>query len=56
MFVGAFVYTELQILVPSSKAPWREFNPTLLQQPGLVNKKWLAGVGKDSLGVYAFNF
>ncbi len=51
----AFVYTELQISVPFEKAPWREVNPTLLQQSGLLNKTWLAGVGNHSLGgMYAF--
>jgi hypothetical protein len=52
----AFVYTELQISVPFEKSPWREVNPTLLQQPGLLNKTWLAGDGNDSLGgIYAFD-
>lgn len=46
----AFVYTELQIAVPFRDAPWRDINPTLLRQPGLRNKTWLAGVGNDSLG------
>ena len=52
----AFVYTELQISVPFDQAPWREMNPTLLQQPGFLNKTWLAGVGNNSLGgIYAFD-
>lgn len=52
----AFIYTELQISVPFSQAPWREVNPTLLQQPGILNKTWLAGVGNHSLGgIYAFD-
>ena len=46
----AFVYTELQISVPFDKAPWRELNPVLLQQPGLRNKTWLAGIANQSLG------
>ncbi len=51
----AFVYTELQISVPFAESPWREINRTLLEQPGFVNKTWLAGVGNDSLGgFYAF--
>ena len=52
----AFVYTELQISVPFAQAPWRDVNPTLLRQPGIVNKTWLAGVGNNSLGgIYAFD-
>lgn len=52
----AFVYAELQISVPFDQAPWREVNPTILQQPGVLNKTWLAGVGNDSLGgIYAFD-
>lgn len=52
----AFVYAELQISVPFDQAPWREVNPTILQQRGVLNKTWLAGVGNDSLGgIYAFD-
>ena len=52
----AFVYTELQISVPFSQAPWKQVNPTLLAQPGFINKTWLAGVGNDSLGgFYTFD-
>lgn len=46
----AFVYTELQIAVPFSEAPWREINPNILRQPGFRNKTWLAGTGNQSLG------
>ncbi len=52
----AFVYTELQIAVPFAAAPWREINPVLLQQPGLRNKTWLAGLHNHSLGgLYEFD-
>ncbi|MCF3629375.1 YdhR family protein [Thalassospiraceae bacterium LMO-SO8] len=52
----AFVYTELQLAVPFADAPWAEVNKTLLEQPGLLNKTWLAGVGNHSLGgIYAFD-
>lgn len=51
----AFVYTELQISVPFEDAPWKEINKTLLEQPGFVNKTWLAGTTNQSLGgLYTF--
>lgn len=51
----AFVYTELQISVPFNDAPWRDINKTLLEQPGFVNKQWLAGTTNQSLGgLYTF--
>ena len=50
MSTKAFIYTELQISVPFTQAPWRELNPVLLQQPGFRNKTWLAGVKNQSLG------
>src|SRR5688572_16032806 len=40
--LGAFVYTELQVSIPFGKEAWRERNPILLAQPGLINKTWLA--------------
>jgi len=53
---GAFVYTEVQIGVPFDQAPWREMNPILKSQPGLLAKTWLAGVHTRSLGgIYAFD-
>ncbi len=56
MIPQAFVYTELQLAVPFADAPWAEVNKTLLEQPGLLNKTWLAGVGNHSLGgIYAFD-
>lgn len=52
----AFVYTEVQISVPFSDAPWADINAALLKQPGILNKTWLAGVGNQSLGgIYAFD-
>ena len=52
----AFVYTEVQISVPFAQAPWRDLNPVLKQQPGLVNKTWLSGVGNNSVGgLYEFD-
>ena len=53
---GAFVYTEAQIGTPFDKAPWREMNPVLKSQPGLLAKTWLSGVGNQSVGgFYAFD-
>jgi hypothetical protein len=48
--VGAFVYTEVQINVPFEKAPWRERNPILMQQQGLLYKTWLSGLHTNTLG------
>ena len=47
---GAFVYTEVQINVPFEKAPWRDRNPVLAQQPGLIAKTWFSGVKTNTLG------
>jgi hypothetical protein len=56
MNAKAFVYTEVQLSVPFDQAPWRELNPVLLEQPGLLNKTWLSGVGNNSVGgMYAFD-
>ena len=53
---GAFVYTEAQISVPFAEAPWRDMNPILKAQPGLLHKTWLSGVGNNSVGgFYAFD-
>lgn len=56
MTTKAFVYTELQISIPFPEAPWKSLNSAILQQPGFINKTWLAGVGNNSLGgIYAFD-
>lgn len=47
---GAFVYTEVQVNVPFEKAPWRERNPVLKQQKGLISKLWLSGLNTNTLG------
>lgn len=47
---GAFVYTEVQINVPFEKAPWRDRNPVLKQQKGLISKLWLSGLNTNTLG------
>lgn len=56
MSMKAFVYTELQISLPFEQAPWPKVNLTLQQQPGIINKTWLSGVGNNSLGgIYVFD-
>ena len=53
---GAFVYTEGQISAPFDQAPWRDMNPILKAQPGLLHKTWLSGVHTGSVGgFYAFD-
>lgn len=53
---GAFVYTEVQIAAPFDQAPWRQLNPILKVQPGLLHKTWLSGVHTQSVGgFYAFD-
>jgi hypothetical protein len=53
---GAFVYTEAQIAAPFDQAPWRQMNPVLKAQPGLLHKTWLSGVLTGSVGgFYAFD-
>ena len=52
----AFVYTEIQASVPFEQAPWSEINKALKQQPGIINKTWLSGVGDLSVGgFYTFD-
>lgn len=45
-----FVYTELQLSVPFDQVPWKQMNPVLKEQPGLVRKTWLSGVGTQTPG------
>lgn len=47
---GAFVYTELQASVPFENAPWRDRNPVLREQKGLISKVWLSGHNTQTLG------
>ena len=56
MQTKAFVYTEVQISVPFTEAPWREVNQAIKKQPGFINKTWFSGVNNNSLGgIYAFD-
>lgn len=51
----AFVYTELQMSLPFEDAPWKKINADIKQQPGILNKTWLAGSTNRSLGgLYTF--
>jgi len=53
---GAFVYTEVQVNVPFEQAPWKEINPGLKAQPGILAKTWLSGLHNNTLGgLYAFD-
>ncbi len=47
---GAFVYTEVQVAVPFENAPWRDRNPILRKQKGLLSKIWLSGRNTNTLG------
>jgi hypothetical protein len=51
-----FVYTEVQLSVPFEQAPWRELNPILKEQKGLIRKTWLSGYQNNSVGgIYEFD-
>ena len=55
---GEFVYTEVQLHAKpfDSAAPWRELNPTLRKQPGILGKTWLSGLHTGTPGgFYAFD-
>ncbi len=53
---GAFVYTEVQISVPFENAPWREINPILKKQSGILAKTWASGLHTNTAGgFYAFD-
>lgn len=47
---GAFVYTEVQVSRAFEDAPWRERNPELRRQKGLISKLWLSGLNTQTLG------
>lgn len=53
---GAYVYTEVQLSLPFEKVPWKEMNPVLKAQTGLLAKTWLSGIGVQTPGgLYAFD-
>ncbi len=52
----AYVYTELQISAPFDSIPWEKINKAIKEQPGFIDKTWLAGVGNHSAGgLYTFD-
>lgn len=52
----AFVYTEVQVVLPFAEYPWRSANPELRAQPGFRNKTWLSGLNTHSTGgLYEFD-
>ena len=56
MSAKAFVYTELQLSIPFTDAPWKSISETIQQQPGFISKTWLSGVGNNSVGgLYSFD-
>ena len=53
---GAFVYTEAQVNLPFGQLPWRDVNPGLKAQPGLLCKTWLSGLNTNTAGgIYGFD-
>lgn len=52
----AYVYTELQVSAPFDSIPWEKINKTIKEQPGFIDKTWLAGLGNHSAGgLYTFD-
>lgn len=55
---GAFVYTEVWLNAQpfNEAAPWRNLNPVLKAQPGILAKTWLSGLHTGTPGgFYAFD-
>jgi putative monooxygenase ydhR len=53
---AAFVYTEAQVSIPFEQLPWRDINPDLRAQRGLLCKTWLSGLHTNSAGgLYGFD-
>ncbi|NOZ54784.1 MAG: YdhR family protein [Gammaproteobacteria bacterium] len=54
--IKAFVYVEAQVSVPFEEFPWKEDNPDIKKQAGLISKTWLSGTDNKSIGgFYAFD-
>ncbi|MFD2204178.1 YdhR family protein [Kiloniella antarctica] len=47
---GAFVYTEVQLIMPFEDMPWGERNSALQSQKGLKSKTWLSGWNTQTIG------
>ncbi len=54
--IKAFVYVEAQVSVSFDEFPWKDDNPGIKSQPGLISKTWLSGIDNNSIGsFYAFD-
>lgn len=50
-----FLYAEVQVSVPFAQAPWRQLNPAMKKQPGLLRKTRLSGLETETVGgIYEF--
>ncbi len=49
------MFNEMHWNVPFSQVPWRQLNPRLKEQSGLLTKQWLSGVSTNTVsGLYEF--
>jgi len=54
--IKAFVYVEAQVSMPFEEFPWKEDNPDIKKQAGLISKTWLSGTDNNSIGgFYSFD-
>ncbi len=47
---AAYVYTEVQVNIPFTQIPWKDRNPVLKKQKGLLAKTWLSGLHNNTVG------
>jgi hypothetical protein len=45
-----FLYAEIQVSIPFSDVDWRSINTSMLKEPGLKSKTWLAGINTNTIG------
>lgn len=51
-----FLYAEVQASIPFASVPWRQMNPLMKKEPGLIRKTWLSGLETNSVGgIYEFD-
>lgn len=51
-----YLYAEVQASVPFANAPWKQFNPQMKKEPGLLRKTWLSGLSTNTVGgIYEFD-